>query len=54
MQHGTVLAQDLKARFEVTGIPSLVVVNRSGYTDGTAGSDIVRHQREKHVYIQRN
>ena len=29
VQHGTVLGQDLKKKYEVTGIPSLVVVTRS-------------------------
>ena len=53
VQHGTVLAQDLKARFEVTGIPSLVVVNRSGDTEGTAGRNIVQQQRENNVYKEK-
>ena len=28
VQHGTVLGQDLKKKYEVTGIPSLIVVTR--------------------------
>merc|ERR1712217_245696 len=30
VQHGTVLAQDLKKKYEITGIPSLIVVTREG------------------------
>lgn len=30
VQHGTVLAQDLKKRYQVTGIPTLVIVSREG------------------------
>ena len=28
VQHGTVLAQDLKKKYEITGIPTLIVVTR--------------------------
>jgi hypothetical protein len=28
VQHGTVLAQDLKKKYAVTGIPTLVVVSK--------------------------
>jgi len=30
VQHGTVLAQDLKKKFQVSGIPTLIIVNRDG------------------------
>jgi len=30
VQHGTVLSQDLKKRFQVSGIPTLVIINRDG------------------------
>jgi len=30
VQHGTVLAQDLKKRFQITGIPTLIIVSREG------------------------
>lgn len=30
VQHGTVLAQDLKKKYEITGIPTLIVVTREG------------------------
>ena len=41
------------ARFEVTGIPSLIVVNRSGDTEGTADRNIVQQQRENNVYKEK-
>ena len=31
VQHGTVLGQDLKKKYEVSGIPTLIVVTRSHF-----------------------
>jgi len=50
VQHGTVLAQDLQKKFEVTGIPSLVVVNRDGDLLTKNGRSEV--ERGPHIFQQ--
>jgi len=51
VQHGTVLAQDLQAKFQVSGIPTLVVVNRDGDLLSKAGrSEVV--ERGPHIFQQ--
>ena len=42
VQHGTVLGQDLKKKYEVTGIPSLVVVTRLARPHRLGSASLIR------------